>query len=288
MHINQLYKSREIMLFKECYALEKIHGTSSHTSYKNGKISYFSGGESYENFIKIFDEKILLPAFWKIGINDITVYGEAYGGSQQGMSHTYGKETRFIVFDIKIYEHFISVPEAEAIAKELGLEFVHYRKIPTTIEALDAEMYLPSVQAERNGCGIDKKREGIVLRPLVEMIKSTGERIISKHKRPDFKETKNERKLNVDPEKLKILEDAEAIAVEWVTPMRLEHILQKFPDKKIEQCGEIAKAMIEDVIREGKGEIVDSKEARKAISKKAIELFKEKINNPLKQKEIVR
>jgi hypothetical protein len=277
MHINQLYKSREIMLFKECYALEKIHGTSGHISYKNGKISYFSGGENYEKFIKIFNEKILLPDFWKIGINDITVYGEAYGGSQQGMSNTYGKETRFIVFDIKIYEHFISVPEAETMAKELGLEFVHYRKIPTTIESLDAEMYLPSVQAERNGCGTDKKREGVVLRPLVEMNKSTGERIISKHKRPGFQETKNERKLDLDPEKLKVLEDAEAIAVEWATPMRLEHVLQKFPDKKIELCGEIAKAMIEDIIREGKDEIVDSKEARKAISKKAIELFKAKI-----------
>ena len=29
MHIDNLYKNQDILLFKECYALEKIHGTSA-------------------------------------------------------------------------------------------------------------------------------------------------------------------------------------------------------------------------------------------------------------------
>ena len=28
LHIDNLYKNQEILMFKECYALEKIHGTS--------------------------------------------------------------------------------------------------------------------------------------------------------------------------------------------------------------------------------------------------------------------
>ena len=276
-HIQNLYKDREIMLFRECYALEKIHGTSANIQFIDGKIEYFSGGESLEKFKQLFDETKLLPVFAGIGRNDITVYGEAYGGKCQGMSGSYGKELKFIAFEVQIEASWMSVPEAEAIVKELGLEFVHYRKIPTTIEALDAEMLLPSVQAERNGCGTDKKREGIVLRPLIEVRKNSGERIMAKHKREDFQETKSNRPLETDPAKLKVLEDAEAIANEWVTEMRLTHVLQKFPEQKMEICGDLAKAMLEDVIREGKGEIVDSKEARKAISKKTIELFKARV-----------
>ena len=30
MHIDNLYKNQEVLLFKECYAMEKIHGTSAH------------------------------------------------------------------------------------------------------------------------------------------------------------------------------------------------------------------------------------------------------------------
>jgi hypothetical protein len=254
-----------------------VHNSSAHLGFQDGKISYFSGGEKHENFVKIFDEATLLSGFEKIGQKNITIYGEVYGGKCQGMSETYGKTLKFIAFEVQIEASWMSVPEAEALVKELGLEFVHYRKIPTTIEALDAEMLLPSVQAERNGCGTDKKREGIVLRPLIEVRKNSGERIMAKHKREDFQETKTERKLETDPAKLKVLEDAEAIANEWVTEMRLSHVLQKFPEQKMEICGELAKAMLEDVIREGKGEIVDSKEARKAISKRTIELFKARV-----------
>ena len=72
------------------------------------------------------------------------------------------------------------------MATKIGLEFVSYIKIQTTLEAIDAEMLRPSVQAVRNGCGEDKKREGVVLRPLVEMTDSRGDRVIAKHKNPEF------------------------------------------------------------------------------------------------------
>lgn len=30
LHIDNLYKNRDILLFRECWALEKVHGTSAH------------------------------------------------------------------------------------------------------------------------------------------------------------------------------------------------------------------------------------------------------------------
>ena len=33
-HIDNLYRNQDVLLFKEVYALEKIHGTSAHVSFK--------------------------------------------------------------------------------------------------------------------------------------------------------------------------------------------------------------------------------------------------------------
>ena len=284
MHINNLYKQKDIMLFKECYSMEKIHGTSAHVCLKNNNIDFFSGGESYDKFIRLFEPVILEEKIRAIGEKNITFFGEAYGGSQQGMSETYGKNLKFIVFDICIDYgdsiKWLSVPEAEAMAISVGLEFVPYEKVETTIEELNRQMMLPSAQAKRNGIMEDKKREGVVLRPLQEMINCYGERVISKHKRDDFQERKKQPTL--DAEKLLVLEKAEEIANEWVTENRLQHILDKLPQGiGMDKLPDIMKAMIEDIEREAKGEIVESKEARKAIGKKTVEIFKNRLKSSI-------
>ncbi len=49
MHIDNLYKNQEILMLKECYAMEKIHGSSAHISWKNdsfmesGIVNFFCG-----------------------------------------------------------------------------------------------------------------------------------------------------------------------------------------------------------------------------------------------------
>src|SRR3990167_1592959 len=101
MHIENLYKNQEILMFKQCYAMEKIHGTSAHIAYKDGNVTYFSGGEKHSNFITLFDNNFLLEKFKESGVGDKVIYGEAYGGKCQGMSATYDKELRFVAFDVK-------------------------------------------------------------------------------------------------------------------------------------------------------------------------------------------
>lgn len=284
MHIENLYKNQEILLFKECYALEKIHGTSAHVSWKDrqllhtGKaLNFFAGGCSHDNFVKLFDQEALAKAFETIG-GEVTVFGEAYGGKQQGMSATYGKELKFVAFDVKIDDNWLAVPQAEDVCKQLGIEFVHYVKISTDLKDVDAQRDAESVQAVRNGVGAGKLREGVVLRPIIEVKKNNGERIISKHKRDEFAERQNVPKV-IDADKIKVLADAQAIAEEWVTPMRLTHVLDKLGAVGIEKTGEVIKAMVEDVTREGAGEIVDSKETKAAIGKKTAEMFKQRLKD---------
>ena len=286
MHISNLYRpeAQAIFLFRECYALEKIHGTSAHIAWKDGKVSYFAGGENYTNFVALFNEADLIKKFTAMGHDDVKVPGEAYGGKQQGMSGTYGKNLKFIAFECLVGERWLSVPDAEAVAKSLGLEFVFYVKIPTEWAAIDAERDAPSVQAVRNGITEPKKREGVVLRPLIEVTTNNGGRIVAKHKGAEFQETKTPR--STDPTKLKVLSEAGAVADEWVTEMRLTHVLDKISAEQqvIENMRNIIAAMVEDVLREGSGEIVDSKEVRGAIGKKSATMFKERLNERARAK----
>jgi hypothetical protein len=271
LHIDNLYKNQEIMLFKEAYALEKIHGTSAHVKWHDTKIVFFPGGVSHSEFVGLFEQGKTGPGdvdMLKEELNhiyDVTIYGEAYGGKCQKMSNTYGKDLAFVAFDVNIDGNWLSVPQAEEFVVGLGIEFVEYEKIPTEIEEIDRCRDKDSTQAIRNGMGEGKKREGVVLRPLIELTKNNDGRIISKHKGDDFKETKTPRK--VSPEKLQVLEDAKAIAEEWVVAERIRHVLDKIPNAGLEKMREIIAAMQEDVKREAEGEIVWTPEVAKAVGK---------------------
>ena len=270
-------------MFKRCYAMEKIHGSSSHISFRKNRtpqLSFFAGGEKHERFVAFFNQEELLKHFPELGHDEVTVFGEVYGGKCQGMGGTYGADLRFIAFDVKIGDCFVNVPVAEKISIDLGLEFVPYVEISTDLSEIDAQRDAPSIVAQRRGMGSDKKREGIVLRPLMEMTGNNRERICAKHKIDKFGETKTPRQ--VTDEELKVLSDAEAIADEWVTEQRLSHVLQRIENVGIDKMRDVITAMIEDVTREGSGEIVDSKEARKAISKRTSTMFKSRLQEGLK------
>jgi len=154
---------------------------------------------------------------------------------------------------------------------------VDYQIIDTDIDMLNQWRDLPSAQAVRNGIIDERPREGVVLRPLIEVRKNNGARIIAKHKAESFQETRTTRDLT--QEGLDILTEANAIADEWVTDMRLTHVLQKFAsDVSIEATGAVIQEMLLDIETESIGEVVLSKEARKQISKRAADMFKRRIS----------
>ena len=280
-HITNLYRDTRILELRHVFALEKIHGTSAHIRWRPGQhadgargsaTSFFSGGEKHSRFVELFDEDDLIPKLNTMGQTDIVVYGEAYGGKQQGMRATYGPDLRFVVFEVKVGYGWLSVTQAETCALALGLEFVHYELIDTDMDTINAHRDASSVQAQRNGMGTGHKKEGIVLRPPFEITLSDGSRLMAKHKRDDFRETKTLRVVGVEPA---VLTNALAVAEEWVTPMRFAHVMGKLPAAvDMTHTAAVMRAMLEDVLREGKGEIEETKAVKKAIGHATLKLWK--------------
>jgi len=276
--IPNLYRDTRILEFKRCWALEKIHGTSAHIRWKHGnELGFFSGGTKHETFVKLFDDADLSSLFEKhFGEENVVIYGESYGGKMQGMSETYGTRPVFVAFDVKIGGLWLAVPQAAEVAEAMGLEFVHYVECSTDLKALDEQRDRDSVQAFRNGMGEGHKAEGIVIRAPFECTLNNGARLIAKHKRDDFRETRTPRR--VSGKQLKVLEDARAIAAEWVTEMRLTHVLDKLPNATgIEHTGDVVRAMVADVLCEGEGEFIETKAARKALGQAAAKMWKRRV-----------
>lgn len=280
---------------KEVYALEKIHGTSAHITYDpiQDRVSAYSGGADHAVFVKLFDFEKLKEQFKALQINKkLTLFGEAYGGKILRMSQTYGQELRFVAFDFLVGEKgdhgWYDVPQAEIMAKRLGQEFVDYVRIPCTLEALDAERDKPSVQAKRNGMGDDKLREGIVLRPIVEATYGKNrERCIAKHKGAAFCETAHMKTKPIDLDRVVVLAEAEAIAAEWVTEMRLDHVLNG-REPSPEMISDLLKEMCADIEKESAGEIKTEdgkldKLTRGAVCKRTAGMIKQRMENKMKE-----
>ena len=262
--IQNLYRDIRILEFKECYALEKIHGTSAHVRFNGGKLTFFSGGSKHESFVELFDSN-LLSRFCELGMDDVCVYGEASGGKLQRMRDTYGDVLRFDAFEVKIGDDWLTVPKAEAVVEKLGLEFVAWERGPATEEWINSQRDADSSLAKKLGLGV-RMREGVVVRPIEECRDYRKNRIITKHKRSEFSETKTKRVL--DPEKLKVLSEANEVAEEWVTDMRMTHVLDKLNfNFAPEHTGLVIKAMVLDIQEEGEGEIVWSKAVGSAIAR---------------------
>jgi len=285
LHIDNLYKNLDILLMRECYALEKIHGTSAHVSWNGGMLKFFAGGVSYEDFVALFDVDALTAKFAAkfTSLVDVVIYGEAYGGKCQQMSATYGEDLRFVAFDVKVGDCWLAVPNAVDLVLEMGLEFVSYQRIPADILSIEVQRNADSVQAVRNGIGVGKMREGVVLRPLQEFTTNNGSRLIVKCKRDEFRETATSRELRGSPDEIAILTDAKRVADEWVTAMRLAHVLDKLGACDITRTKEVIDAMVEDVEREASGEIISDKNIRKAIGKATSVLFKSHLEDSLKK-----
>lgn len=265
MHIDNLYKNKEILMFKKCYELEKIHGISAHITYRHPNQLHCHND--------LFNKSKLLKLFKKHFNSKVIIYGEIYGDKIQKMRNTYGDKKQFIAFDVQIDGMWLNTLNAHDVCNKLDIEFVAYNLINTSLKDINAARDKESIQAIRNNMGKGKIREGIILRPLIELTKNNGNRIICKHKNDKFRETKTPR--IITDAKLKTLKNAEDIAEEWVTPERLNHILTKLnTENNISSMPKIISAMIEDVYREGKDELIESGETKKAIARKTNFIFK--------------
>lgn len=312
MTIEHLYKCPDFFkIDSEIVYMEKIHGTSTwinmNITEEGVNMNYHPGGETSKTFDALFDKpfienelKSILDENKLVGIR---IHGEAYGGKQQKMMATYGNVLKFIVFDVKIYSTakdsiFLNLKDAVAITNRLKLEFVPYVIGPNTPEFAQIQTDLPSVQAERNGMGNDKLREGIVVKPVNEIKIKGNNRAICKHKCGPFWETKRPGTLKFGEstaetekllDKLNIVISNNEMAENWITSMRADHVLDKMLHSKIDDkkfidladIGVFVSAMIDDVKKESEGEIKWSNDLISRMRSEAGNLLKRKVlENP--------
>jgi hypothetical protein len=121
------------------------------------------------------------------------------------MRKVYGDKIRFVAFDVRQDDHWMSVARAEEFVKAFDqLEFVYYKLLPFDLKELGQDRDAPSVQATRNGIQEPQLREGIVIRPVEELFSSSGKRLIFKFTSDAFKEQLHKKPIVRDPAKQKL------------------------------------------------------------------------------------
>ena len=110
----------------------------------------------------------------------VCLYGEGYGAKIQKGGGNYRKDNGFVLFDIKIGRYWLKREDIEGIAARLGLE------IAPIIGHGNLSDLVELVRTGFNSKWGDFPAEGVVARPVIELLARNGERIITKLKHKDF------------------------------------------------------------------------------------------------------
>lgn len=117
----------------------------------------------------------------KFGETAVTLYGEGYGpGIQKG--GLYREDVSFILFDVQVGDIWLTRESVGDIAAALGIDVVPFLGIGTLQDAVNIVRQCP-----RSCIGM-AHMEGIVARPVVEVLDRMGRRVIVKIKVRDFGE----------------------------------------------------------------------------------------------------
>ena len=113
---------------------------------------------------------------------EVCLYGEGFGYKIQGkVGIDYLRvDVDFYLFDIRIGRWWLQREDVYDIAEKLGLKHCRALKYGTLSEAI--EMVKEGFSSDFG----DAKGEGLVLRPKIELLTRSGERIITKVKCRDF------------------------------------------------------------------------------------------------------
>lgn len=132
------------------------------------KLEVLFGGEVNE---ELFEQKF--------GDNDVTLYGEGYGIKIQNGGN-YRSDVSFILFDVQIGDLWLTRENVEDIAEYFGIEVVPVIMVGTIDEAVEF------VKAHPKSTIGTAYMEGLVGRPMYELLDRRGNRVIVKIKYKDF------------------------------------------------------------------------------------------------------
>lgn len=164
---------------------EKIDGTNIRVMWKDGKLTF--GGKTdnaqiHADLIKYLYETfdvVNMAAVFPEAPDGVVLYGEGYGaGIQSGGA--YGAKKKFILFDVRVGNWWLSQSNVNDVADHLGID-VTPDFGDMTLE--DATEFVRKGFPSRIGTA---QSEGLVGRPMEALFDKKGHRLIVKLKTKDF------------------------------------------------------------------------------------------------------
>ena len=132
---------------------------------------------------ELFTEDVLRAAFEDDSMSYLTLYGEGYGVKIQKAGAGYlPNSVDFILFDVRIGHWWLKRDSVARIAERIGCNLVPDVGSGTINDAIKI------VSGGMESGLADCQAEGIVLRPMVDLLDRSGRRIITKLKTKDFGE----------------------------------------------------------------------------------------------------
>ena len=164
---------------------EKIDGTNIRVGFGDG--AYFYKGKTDNaqmppRLLKALEELLPEKKVREVFEGDFCLYGEGCGFKiQKGGGNYYPDSNSFVLFDVKIGHWWLKQEDIPEIADKLGVIFAPSVMIGTIEEAID------KVKGSLKSDWGDFEAEGLVGRPMVDMLARSGSRIITKIKAKDFR-----------------------------------------------------------------------------------------------------
>jgi len=169
---------------------EKIDGTNIRIGIEkkpDDTFSFLIGGRTdkaqmYGPLLNRLNELFTLEKMLEVfpDADNVTLYGEGYGPGIQKSGKFYSDHCDFILFDIRIGNWWLKWVDVVATADKFGIKHAPVRGVGTLNEAIDLiRNPIPSQLGEAVA-------EGLVLRPIVDLMMRNGQRVIAKIKTEDF------------------------------------------------------------------------------------------------------
>lgn len=305
-HIENIEDVPGLFDLPEVIATEKVHGSAMRIGVVGGRLRV--GGRRLEYtdlrpdsreglcFIQYVLEtgldRRVLEAF---AGRDVILYGEWHGSGtpkkdwpqvQKGIRYLDGNDFR--IFDVKVDGRYVPQDEVAGFAAKVGLKAmpVLYRGKPTQA-AFDALIDTMSRVGEENGI-VDPENtiEGIVIRPPAFVWDERRNLVMAKYKVGKWAERASaQRHPRTPPKERTLAPGAAEFAAEFVTEMRLDHVLDELREAGIpmekSSLGEVLKRMGQDIKREGAKALAEAglewKDASPFVTRLAKEMFLKRV-----------
>ena len=291
----------------EVIVTEKIHGSGMRIGLIDGHIRFGGRRLEFQNITPAskdgqgfvswaletgLDRKIA-EAFQN---HDIIFYGEWHGSGtpqkgwpqiQKGIRYIKGNDFR--IFDVRLDGKYVSQDRIAEVASKVGLKTmpVLYRGKPDR-KIFDSFIDTPSRLGAENGI-VDPENtmEGLVIRPVEFLWEQNRDPVMAKHKVGKWAERASAQRHPKTPkQKKEIPAGAKEFAEEFVTDVRLEHVLDQLKEANIpvdkSAMGEVMKRMGQDIKREGAAVLeeagLDWKDVSAFVTTRTKELFLKYLN----------